>query len=105
MENESVAKDKFRREFSGFAYEEKGKLKYFSDAHVVNVWEKRQELQLKGIATTPIIRKEYWLKIVGQLAKTKTEFMEYLKHYVDAAYMEKVKQLMAVNTSKTIVEN
>lgn len=87
MEDDVIEKDRFKRDFAGFAYIEGENIRYFFDANLINVWEKRYELKYKGIIVTPVLKKQYWFSALHQLPKIRKHFKCMLEQYIDADYV------------------
>lgn len=91
MEDDSIEKDKIKRDFSGFGYVEKDQIKYFFDANIVNVWEKKYERAKKGNLVTPILCHQYWFSTLSTLQKVRGDFKNLLAKYIDEDYIQCVK--------------
>mgnify|MGYP006928623818 CR=1 FL=1 len=91
LEDDTIEKDKFKRDFAGFAYIEQETVKWFFDANIVNVWEKRGEKRNEGDLTTPIFSHQYWIPAINKLPQVRKDFQNKLSIYIDNDYLQCVK--------------
>lgn len=82
MDDDIVARDRFERVFSGFAYQEGDGFKYYMDAEQATVEERREQLKLLGKKVTPIYRKAYYFHTITDIAKLRREFSNDLQSVI-----------------------
>ncbi len=97
MENEVFVQGKFRRQFYGFGFKMEGTIHYVFDAHLINVYQKRDQLLADGQLVSPIISKVYGLKMLNQLPEVRKKFHALLEQYVDDVLMEKLETLCSLS--------
>lgn len=88
MEDDIIEKDKFKRDFAGFAYKESKQIKFFFDANIVNVWEKKFEKKKNGYFVTPILCHQYWISAINKIPQIRQKFKDMLKTYIDEEYIQ-----------------
>jgi len=97
MENDILEKTPYEKVLSGFSYiDQKGQIKYFTDAFLQTTYETREEYELKGYVVTPIYIRKYWLKEMGQFIQTKKAFEVHIRECLDEHYWALLEELKAL---------
>ena len=88
----------FRKELSGFTYKINGKKKLYSNALIEKTSERRIELMRKGIAVTPIYKKEYFFNDFSEFPEYMKAFDAHLLEKMDDNYWRLIEQLYAIKS-------
>jgi len=83
----------FSRKMTGFAYEQNGKIKYYTNAVEARTMEKRKELLCKGTFVTPVYEKEYFFNSIAELPKCLQKFDDQIKQRMDEDYLDLIREL------------
>ena len=97
MEENFIAKDIFEKTFYGIVYMNKNGLKYAINARSGNIYQKKAELELQGIFTSPVFSKTYYYNYDLRLPDVHKFFERDLKQYMTAAHLERLKEIYTHN--------
>jgi len=93
MEEDILEYNYYRRRYSGFAYENQGRLQYVRNAFETKAIERRNQLIAEGKVVTPIMHKDYFAGTYGDLDQGRNQFQSLLKEYYNEAFFEIVRAL------------
>lgn len=94
MEDDIIAKGQYKKVMSGFAYiNTHGNLQYFYDAKQEVTYVEREKYNLQRLFTTPIFRKEYSLKEMGEFPQVRKLFVEEMKQAFSDEYIRLLQQI------------
>jgi len=93
MEEDILEYNYYRRSYSGFAYENQGRLQYVRNAFETKTIERRNQLIAEGKVVSPILRKDYFAGTYGDLDQGRNQFQSLLKEYYNEAFFEIVRAL------------
>ena len=97
LENDIKSKGRYEKVMSGFSYrDEKGIIKYFTDAFLQTSYETREEYELKGYQVTPLYVKKYWTREASEFIKVKREFETHIRECLDADYWQLLDEIKAM---------
>ena len=97
LENDIKSKGRYEKVMSGFSYrDEKGIIKYFTDAFLQTSYETREEYELKGYQVTPLYVKKYWTREASEFIKVKKEFETHIRECLDADYWQLLDEIKAM---------
>ena len=97
LENDIKSKGRYEKVMSGFSYrDEKGSIKYFTDAFLQTSYETREEYELKGYQVTPLYVKKYWTREASEFIKVKKEFETHIRECLDADYWQLLDEIKAM---------
>ena len=97
LENDIKSKGRYEKVMSGFSYrDEKGSIKYFTDAFLQTSYETREEYELKGYQVTPLYVKKYWTREASEFIKVKKEFETHIRECLDADYWKLLDEIKAM---------
>lgn len=86
----------FKRKMTGFAYSDKGRIKYYTTALEERTQEKRLQLISEGKIVTGIYAAEYGFNNFADLPKGIQWFDGVIENRMDANYMELIRDLYAI---------
>lgn len=97
IEQQARASSTYSRVFSGFAYQEAGKWRYFYDANELAVIRKRYQWLQRSVVTTPIFQHKYGRDTLrtGDILQLEQDFSQLLSQWMDADYIGKIAQIKA----------
>lgn len=93
MEEDILEYNYYKRSYSGFGYENNGKLLYKSNAFETKTIEHRNKAITEGKLVTPILRKTYYAGTYGDLDSGRDNFKKLLCQYYNPAFMDIVREL------------
>ena len=97
LENDIKSKGRYEKVMSGFSYkDEKGNIKYFTDAFLQTSYETREEYELKGYQVTPLYVRKYWTREASEFMKVKKEFETHIRECLDADYWKLLDEIKAM---------
>ena len=97
LENDIKSKGRYEKVMSGFSYrDEKGIIKYFTDAFLQTSYETREEYELKGYQVTPLYVKKYWTREASEFIKVRKEFETYIRECLDNDYWKLLDEIKAM---------
>ena len=97
LENDIKSKGRYEKVMSGFSYrDEKGIIKYFTDAFLQTSYETREEYELKGYQVTPLYVKKYWTREASEFIKVRKEFETHIRECLDADYWQLLDEIKAM---------
>ena len=97
LENDIKSKGRYEKVMSGFSYrDEKGNIKYFTDAFLQTSYETREEYELQGYQVTPMYVKKYWTREASEFIKVRKEFDAHIKECFDENYWKLLDQIKAM---------
>lgn len=97
MIDDVVLKDLFTRTFYGFAYETaQGYMDYYLNAQKETVYAHQDEMEAKGLLTTPILSKPYWYNYTYRLKDVKAAAELQFKTLLNEDYLQLVKKIQAL---------
>lgn len=97
LENDIKSKGRYEKVMSGFSYrDEKGNLKYFTDAFLQTSYETREAYEMKGLQVTPLYVKKYWTREASEFLKVKKEFDVHIRECLDADYWKLLDEMKAM---------
>lgn len=97
LENDIKSKGRYEKVMSGFSYkDDKGNIKYFTDAFLQTSYETREEYELRGYQVTPLYVKKYWTREASEFIKVRKEFENHIKECLDADYWELLDEIKAM---------
>ena len=97
LENDIKSKGRYEKVMSGFSYrDEKGIIKYFTDAFLQTSYETREEYELKGYQVTPLYVKKYWTREASEFIKVKKEFETHIRECLDNDYWRLLDEIKAM---------
>lgn len=88
MDDDIIARDRFERKFSGFAYTNGNAVKYYMDAEPATVEEKHTQLKLEGKQVTPIYRKSYYFHAITDIPKLRRRFSSELQTVINSKVID-----------------
>lgn len=88
MEENFIAKDIFEKTFYAIAYEDKNGLKYVKNARPGNIYQKKAELELRGVFTSPVFSKTYYYNYDLCLPEVQKLFDQDVKRHMTMAYLK-----------------
>ena len=86
----------FRRMMSGFAYIDKGKVKYYTTALEERTQQKRLEIMSEGKFASAVYKEEYCFNSYAELPKGIQWFDQIVESRMDVNYMELLQDLYAI---------
>lgn len=87
LENDIKSKGRYEKVMSGFSYRnEKGEIKYFTDAFLQTSYETREEYEIRGYLVTPLYVKKYWAREASEFLKLQKEFDAHIRECLDEHY-------------------
>lgn len=108
LEDDIIAKGLYKKTLSGFAYRQAEQdWQYFYDAKLEVTYEKQALLRQQGYQTSPIFKREKWLKDMSEFRQMREQFIADYKWYCDQGYLarlEKIKKLPGVISRQTFDE-
>ena len=97
LENDIKSKGRYEKVMSGFSYrDEKGSIKYFTDAFLQTSYETREEYELKGYQVTPLYVKKYWTREASEFIKVRKEFEAHIRECLDSDYWKLLDEIKAM---------
>ncbi len=101
MEDDIVAKGQYKKVMSGFAYQNaQGNIQYFYDAKPEVTYEEKAKYDRKGVFATPVFRKEYYLREMGEFAQIRKKFIEEMKQVMSNGY---IKLLLEIKNLPSVI--
>lgn len=94
LENDIIVKARYEKHMSGFAWIEKGKVRYFTDAFLQATYEEHQARELEGKLVTPIYEKKYWMMDMGSFRDVRQEFDRHIRECFDEDYFSLYRQIL-----------
>lgn len=94
MEDDIVAKGQYKKVMTGFAYKNaRGTLQYFYDAKPEVTYEEKAKYDCKGVFATPVFRKEYHMREMGEFPQVRKSFIEEMKQVMSDGYIDLLLQI------------
>ena len=94
MEDDIVAKGQYKKVMSGFAYQNaQGNIQYFYDAKPEVTYEEKAKYDRKGVFATPVFRKEYHMREMGEFPQVRKSFIEDMKQVMSDGYIDLLLQI------------
>jgi len=95
LEDDFVAKKLSEGQLYGLMYMENGQDIYFDDALCEYIYEKKYDLEQKGVVTTPIALQKFWYDYSATLAETRVIYGAKLEQTMRDHYLQQVKLIRA----------
>lgn len=97
LENDIKSKGRYVKVMSGFSYkDEKGNIRYFTDAFLQTSYETREAYEMKGYQVSPLYVKSYWTREASEFVKLRKEFDAYMKECFDEHYWKLLDEIKAM---------
>ncbi len=93
MEEDILEYNYYKRSYSGFVYENHGRLQYVRNAFETKVIEQRNRMIAAGKVVTPIMHKDFFAGNYGALDEGREQFQVLLKQYFNEAFFDILKEL------------
>ena len=93
MDDNFVSKDMFEKTLYGFAYKDKGGMRYIENAQRDYIYEKVSRLEQEGVFVAPIYAKTYWYNYNYRLKDVKNDFKLDLQKARNESYLEKIMKM------------
>lgn len=97
MEENIIVKDIFEKTFYAFAYEANNKLNYVINARKGHIYQKKAELEQRGIYTTPLYMETCYYNYEVRLPDVRKIFEEHMRNYLNRDYFDFMRQLYTKN--------
>lgn len=96
MEEDIQEYNYYKRTYSGFAYLQNGKIHFVRNAFETKNIERRTALIIEGKITTPILRKEYYASVYGDLDHARVDFTNIMEEYFNQGFFQYIERLYAL---------
>lgn len=96
MEDDPVLKDQFSKELYGFAYRNAGCIKAVYNAEKAKVYERKLQLEAKGILVSQVYSKECWYNYDKTLQDVRSEFESLLLGLFDEKYFHYLQKIVSL---------
>lgn len=97
MEENIIVKDIFEKTFYAFAYEMNDRINYVINARKGHIYQKKTELEQKGIYTTPLYVETCYYNYEVRLPDVRKIFEKHMREYLNEEYFNFMRQIYTKN--------
>lgn len=97
MEENIIVKDIFEKTFYAFCYEANNKLNYVINARKGHIYQKKSELEQRGIYTTPLYMETCYYNYEVRLPDVRKIFEQHMREYLNYDYFNFMRQIYTKN--------
>lgn len=98
MEDAAAVKDIFEKTFYALAYEESGQIKYVINARKGYIYQKKNELEQRGIFVAPLYKNTCYYNYDLRLPEVRKVFEKEAREYLTKEYLTKTQSIYTKNT-------
>lgn len=98
MEDDSTCKDIFEKNFYGIVYLENDKFHYLEDSVREYIYQRKYQMEQKGIMATPVFQETIQYNYVHKLLDARKDFMDHFHKLMNENYLDRWQRIRTRNT-------